>query len=101
MVLSAWAGQPGAVTPFIRANVRRLRCIAGLLAALWVYHLCLPTLTDELSFYSALNDFGPMVGEDIPWYLSNGSLGVSLLLLILEALCKALDCQPGDLMTYE
>ena len=24
-----------------------------------------------------------MVGEDIPWYLSNGSLGVSLLLLIL------------------
>src|SRR5437870_9027049 len=48
MVLSAWAGQDGEVSPFIRDNVRRLRWIAGLLAALWVYHLFLPTLTDEL-----------------------------------------------------
>jgi hypothetical protein len=83
MVLSAWAGQSGEVTPFIRDNVRRLRWIAALLAALWVYHLCLPTLTDELSLYSALNDFGPIIGEDIPWYLTNGSLAVALLLLIL------------------
>src|SRR5262249_23606999 len=29
MVLSAWAGQSGEVTPFIRDNVRRLRWIAG------------------------------------------------------------------------
>src|SRR5215475_613719 len=45
MVLSAWAGQTGEVTPFIRDNVRRLRWMAGLLAALWVYHLFLPTFT--------------------------------------------------------
>jgi len=83
MVLSAWTGQSGDVTPFIRDNVRRLRWIAGLLAGLWVYHFCLPTLTDELSFYSALNDLGPMVGEDTPWYLTNGYLAVALLLLIL------------------
>jgi len=83
MVLSAWAGQSGEVTPFIRDNVRRLRWIAGLLAALWVYHLFLPTLTDELSFYSALNNFGQGVGEDTPWYLTNGYLAVALLLLIL------------------
>ena len=82
-VLSAWAGQSGEITPFIRDNVRRLRWIAGLLAALWVYHVYLPTFTDELSFYSALNDFGPVIGEDIPWYLTNGSLAVALLLLIL------------------
>ena len=87
MVLSAWAGQSGEVTPFIRDNVRRLRWIAGLLAALWFYHLFLPTLTDELSVYSAqrnaLNNFGQLVGEDIPWYLTNGYLAVALLLLIL------------------
>ena len=87
MVLSAWAGQSGEVTPFIRGNVRRLRWIAGLLAALWFYHLFLPTLTDELSVYSAqrnaLNNFGQLVGEDTPWYLSNGYLAVALLLLIL------------------
>ena len=88
MVLSAWAGQSGEVTPFIRDNVRRLRWIAGLLAALWVYHLFLPTLTDELSVYAgparnALNNFGQAVGEDIPWYLTNGYLAVALLLLIL------------------
>jgi hypothetical protein len=88
MVLSAWAGQSGEVTPFIRDNVRRLRWMAGLLAALWVYHLFLPTLTGELSFYAgatpnALNNFGQAAGEDIPWYLSNGSLAVALLLLIL------------------
>ena len=83
MVLSAWTGKTGEVTPFIRDNVRRLRWIALLLAALWVYHLCLPTLRNELSFYSALNDFGPVIGEYFPWYLSNGSLGVALLLLVL------------------
>ena len=83
MVLSAWAGKSGEVTPFVRENVRRLRWIAGLLAALWVYHLFLPTFINELSFYSALNDFGPAIGEDIPWYLTNGSLAVALLLLIL------------------
>src|SRR5215470_8599301 len=83
MVLSAWAGQSGEITPFIRDNVRRLRCMASLLAALWVYHLFLPTLTEELSFYTALNDFGPVIGEDPPWYLTNGYLAVALLLLIL------------------
>lgn len=88
MVLSAWTGQAGEVTPFIRDNVRRLRWIAGLLAALWVFHLFLPMLTDELSFYAgpspnALNNFGQAVGEDIPWYLTNGYLAVALLLLIL------------------
>jgi hypothetical protein len=83
MVLSAWAGKAGDVSPFIRDNVSRLRWIAGLLAALWVYHLLLPTLINELSFYSALNNFGQVIGEDTPWYLTNGSLGVALLLLIL------------------
>ena len=78
------------MTPFIRDNVRRLRWIAGLLAALWVYHLFLPTLTDELSFYAgptpnALNNFvsNQGLGEYIPWYLTNGYLAVALLLLIL------------------
>src|SRR5215467_7106582 len=89
MVLSAWAGQAGEVTPFIRENVRRLRWIAGLLAALWVYHLFLPSLTDELSAYAgpsrnALNNFSQGgVAEIIPWYLTNGYLAVALLLLIL------------------
>jgi hypothetical protein len=87
MVLSAWTGQSGEITPFIRGNVRRLRWIAGLLAALWVYHLFLPTLTGELSVYTAqrnaINNFGQAVGEDIPWYLTNGYLAVALLLLIL------------------
>src|SRR5215813_12808299 len=88
MILSAWAGRSGETTPFIRENVRRLRWIAGLLAALWVYHLFLPTITDELSFYAgatpnALNNFGQAVAEDIPWYLTNGSLAVALLLLVL------------------
>jgi hypothetical protein len=88
MVLSAWTGRAGEVTPFIRDNVRRLRWMAGLLAVLWVYHLFLPTLIDELSFYAgatpnALNNFGQAVAEDIPWYLTNGSLAVALLLLVL------------------
>ena len=89
MVLSTWAGQSGEVTPFIRDNVRRLRWIAILLAGLWVYHLFLPTLTDELSFYAgaspnALNNFTQGgVAEIIPWYLTNVYLWVSLLLLIL------------------
>jgi hypothetical protein len=88
MVLSAWSAQSGEVTLFIRDNVRRLRWIAGLLAGLWVYHLFLPALTDELSFYAgaapnALNNFAPAVAEDIPWYLTNGYLAVALLLLIL------------------
>ena len=34
MILSAWARQSGKVTPFIQDNVRRLRWIAGFLAAL-------------------------------------------------------------------
>ena len=88
MVLSAWAGQSGEVTPFIRDNVRRLRWMAGLLAGVWVYHSFLPTLTDELSFYAgesanSLNNIGPMIGEAFPWYLTNGYLAVALLLLIL------------------
>jgi hypothetical protein len=86
MVLSAWGGRTGEVTPFIRDNVRRLRWIASLFGALWIYHVFLPTLTGELSFYSALNDFGSVIGEDpqwYRWYLTNGSLGVALLLLIL------------------
>ena len=86
MVLSVWGAKTGEVTPFIRDNVRRLRWIAGLLGALWVYHAFLPTLTNELSFYSALNDFGSVIGEDpqwYQWYLTNVSLGVALLLLIL------------------
>src|SRR5262249_36744275 len=90
MVLSAWGKQSGEVTPFIRDNVRRLLWLAVLLAALWVYHLFLPTLSDELSFYAgatrnALNNFVDQrgIGEVTPWYLTNGSLAVSLLLLIL------------------
>jgi hypothetical protein len=88
MVLAAWAGQSGEVTPFIRENVRRLRWIAGLLAGLWVYHLVLPTITDELSFYAgptpnAINNIGDGIAEIFPWYLSNGSLAIALLLLIL------------------
>jgi hypothetical protein len=89
MVLSAWTGQSGEITPFILDNVRRLRWIAGLLAAVWVYHLFLPTLTGELSAYAgparnALPNYvGQGVAEIIPWYLTNGYLAVALLLLIL------------------
>ena len=83
MVLSAWKSRVEPVTPFIRANVWRLRGIAGLFGAMWVYHSFLPLLTEEVSFYSALNDFGSGISETFPWYLSNGSLGIALLLLIL------------------
>ena len=88
MVLSAWAGEGGEVTPFIRENVRRLRWMAGLLAAVWVYHFFLPIFTGELSFYTgptanALNNLDRAVGEDIPWYLTNSYLAVALLLLVL------------------
>src|SRR5215467_1634403 len=88
MVLSAWAGQSGEITPFIRDNVRRLRWMASLLAALWVYHLVLPTFTDELSFYAgaarnAVNNLNRGIGQPFPWYLTNGYLAVALLLLIL------------------
>jgi len=83
IVLSVWAGQSGEVSLFIRANVWRLRWLAGLLAALWVYHLFLPTLTEEVSFFTALNGFGPVIAEVRPWYLTNGTLAVALLLLIL------------------
>jgi len=83
MVLSAWKSPVEPVTPFIRANVWRLRWIAGLFGAMWVYHSFLPLLTEEVSLYSALNDFGPVIAENPPWYLTNGSLGVALLLLIL------------------
>ena len=84
MVLSAWSNPGGDVTPFVRANVNRLRWIAVLFGAMWVYHLVLPTFIDEVSFYSALNDFGPVIGEDLPWFLTNGTLGVAVLLLILS-----------------
>lgn len=88
MVLSAWAGQSGEITPFIRDNVRRLRYMASLLAALWVYHLFLPTFTDELSAYAgatrnAVNNLNRGIGQPFPWYLTNGYLAVALLLLIL------------------
>lgn len=88
MVLSAWAGQAGEVTPFIRGNVRRLRWMSGLLAAMWIYHLLLPTFTDELSFYAgatrnAVNNLNRGTGQVFPWYLTNGYLAAALLLLIL------------------
>jgi hypothetical protein len=83
MVLAAWKSQVHPITPFIRSNVWRLRWIAVLFGALWVYHSILPVLTEEVSRYSALNDFGPIIAETQPWYLTNGSLGIALLLLIL------------------
>jgi hypothetical protein len=83
MVLAAWKSPAEPITPFIRENVWRLRWIAVLFGAMWVYHCYLPMLTEEVSFYSALNDFGPVIGETQPWYLTNGSLGIALLLLIL------------------
>jgi hypothetical protein len=83
MVLMAWGNPTGAITPFIRVNVVRLRWIAVLFGALWVYHLFLPQLIEEVSFYTTLNNFGPVIGEDPPWFLTNGSLGIALLLLIL------------------
>ncbi len=88
MVLSAWVGQSDEITPFIRDNVRRLRYMASLLAALWVYHLFLPTFTDELSFYAgatrnAVNNLDRGIGQPFPWYMTNGYLAVALLLLIL------------------
>jgi hypothetical protein len=83
MVLAAWKSRVEPVTPFIRTNVWRLRWIAVLFGAMWVYHSFLPLLTEEVSLYSALNDLGPVIGETQPWYLTNGSLGVALLLVIL------------------
>src|SRR3954463_15054026 len=83
MVLAAWKSTAEPITPFIRSNVWRLRWIAVLFAAMWVYHSILPVLTNEVSGYSALNDFGPVIAETQPWYLTNGSLGIALLLLIL------------------
>ena len=83
MALSTWKNPTAAVTPFIRANVWRIRWIAALIAALWVYHLCLPTLTGELSFFTPLNDYGAKIAETLPWFVTNGPLGVALLLLVL------------------
>jgi hypothetical protein len=83
MVLAAWKSPKEPITPFIRENVWRLRWIAVLFGAMWVYHCILPVLTNEVSGYSALNDFGPVIAETQPWYLTNGSLGIALLLLIL------------------
>jgi hypothetical protein len=83
MVLSAWKSHAEPITPFIHGNVWRLRWIAALFGAMWVYHSILPVLTNEVSAYSALNDFGPVIAETQPWYLTNGSLGIALLLLIL------------------
>jgi hypothetical protein len=82
MVLSAWKSREP-VTPFIHDNVWRLRWIAVLFGAMWVYHSCLPVLTNEVSAYTALNDFGPVIAETQPWYLTNGSLGIAVLLLVL------------------
>jgi hypothetical protein len=83
MVLAAWKSRVEPITPFIRENVWRLRWIAVLFGAMWVYHSFLPMLTEEVSFYTALNDIGPVIAETQPWYLTNGSLGIALLLLIL------------------
>jgi len=83
MVLAVWKSPAEPITPFIRGNVWRLRWIAVLFGAMWVYHSFLPVLTDEVSFYTALHDFGPVIAETQPWYLTNGSLGIALLLLIL------------------
>jgi hypothetical protein len=83
MVLAAWKSPVEPITPFIRGNVWRLRWIAVLFGAMWVYHSILPVLTEEVSGYSALHDFGPVIAETQPWYLTNGSLGIALLLLIL------------------
>jgi hypothetical protein len=83
MVLAAWKSTAEPITPFIRGNVWRLRWIAVLFAGMWVYHSILFVLTNEVSGYSALNDFGPVIAETQPWYLTNGSLAIALLLLIL------------------
>jgi hypothetical protein len=83
MVLAAWKSAAEPITPFIRENVWRLRWIAVLFGAMWVYHNILFALTEEVSAYSALNGFGPVIAETPPWYLTNGSLGIALLLLIL------------------
>jgi hypothetical protein len=83
MVLSAWKSRVEPVTPFIRGNVWRLRWIAVLFGAMWVYHSFLPQLTEEVSLYSALNDIGLVIAETRPWYLTNGYLAVALLLLVL------------------
>jgi hypothetical protein len=84
MVLAAWKSPVEPVTPFIRGNVWRLRWIAALFGAMWVYHGFLPLLTDEVSLYSALDDIGRnVIGEVPPWYLTNGYLAVALLLLVL------------------
>jgi hypothetical protein len=83
MVLSAWKSRVEPVTPFIHDNVWRLRWIAVLFGAMWVYHSFLPVLTEEVSAYTALNDFRFVIAETQPWYLTNGSLGIALMLLIL------------------
>lgn len=83
MILRVWVSPQGAITPFIRGNVLRIRGIAVLFGALWVYHLFLPRLIDEVSLYSTLNNIGPVISEEPPWFLTNGTLGVTVLLLIL------------------
>ena len=83
MVLLARGNPQGATTPFIRDNVVRLRWIAVLFGALWVYYLFLPQLIEEVSRYSMLNNFGPVIREEPPWFLTNCTLGITLLLLIL------------------
>jgi hypothetical protein len=84
IVLSAWGSPVDRLTPFIRANVLRLRAIAGLIGTLWIYHLLLPLLTERLSLYTVLKDI-PAIGEEPPWFsfASWGPLGVVALLLVL------------------
>jgi hypothetical protein len=84
MVLSMWRTSTDSPTPFIRANVRRLRWIAGLIGILWLYHLSLPAITDLISAYTVLNSVG-RIREYTPWFAldSWAPLGVMVLLLIL------------------
>lgn len=85
IVLSAWGNPIDRMTPFSRANVMRLRTIAGLIGMLWIYHFFLPQLIERLSVYTVLKDIA-RIGEVPPWFsfASWGPLGVAVLLLILS-----------------
>jgi len=85
IVLSAWGNPIDRMTPFSRANVLRLRTIAGLIGILWIYHLFLPQLIEKLSVYTVLKDIA-VIREEPPWFsfASWGPLGVAVLLLILS-----------------
>jgi hypothetical protein len=85
IVLAAWGNPIDLRTPFSRANVMRLRVIAGFIAVLWIYHLFLPQLIERLSVYTVLKDIS-RIGEEPPWFsfASWGPLGVAVLLVILS-----------------